>query len=109
MRHGQSIWNKAGKFSGWVDVPLNETGRDEARRAGQMLLEQGWFFEKAFTSLLDRATETCSLIVEEMQLQDQIDTVKSWRINERHYGALQGLCKAETAEKYGKDQVKKWR
>lgn len=109
VRHGQSIWNKAGKFSGWVDVPLNDTGRDEARKAGQMLLDQGYFFEKAFTSRLDRATETLALILEEMQLQDQIETVKSWRINERHYGALQGLCKAETADLYGKDQVKKWR
>lgn len=106
VRHGQSIWNKAGKFSGWVDVPLNDTGRDEARKAGQMLLDQGYFFEKAFTSRLDRATETLSLILEEMELQDQIETVKSWRINERHYGALQGLCKAETAEIYGKDMVK---
>ena len=75
MRHGQSIWNKASKFSGWVDVPLNEVGRAEAKDAGKMLLDNGFFFEKAFTSLLDRAVETCSLIVDEMDLTHSIETV----------------------------------
>ena len=88
MRHGQSIWNKASKFSGWVDVPLNDVGRDEARLAGQMLKQRGYHFDLGFTSLLDRAIETYDLIAEEMNITQDIETIKSWKINERHYGAL---------------------
>ena len=109
MRHGESIWNKAGKFSGWIDVPLNETGRDQAREAGRKLRDQGFHFDVAYTSMLDRAVETTDLILEEMGLKDDCYVHKSWKINERHYGSLQGLSKKETADKFGQNQVKLWR
>lgn len=88
VRHGQSIWNKSGKFSGWVDIPLNETGEGEAREAGRLLKKAGYHFDLAHTSMLIRATKTCSLVLEEMGLGDHTKTVKSWKINERHYGSL---------------------
>ena len=88
VRHGQSIWNKASKFSGWVDVPLNETGELEAREAGRLLKDLGYTFEIAYTSLLCRATRTNELILEEMGLMNQCEVYQSWKLNERHYGAL---------------------
>lgn len=88
VRHGQSIWNKSGKFSGWVDVPLNETGENEAKEAGRLLKKNGYHFDVAHTSMLVRATKTCSLVLENMGLADHTKTIKSWKINERHYGSL---------------------
>lgn len=82
------MWNKQGRFSGWVDIPLNETGRQEARLAGEMLRDQGYSFDMAFTSKLDRAIETCDLILDELRLAEHIDYHQSWKLNERHYGAL---------------------
>lgn len=109
VRHGESIWNKSGKFTGWVDVPLNDLGRQQARDAGRELKAQGYHFDVAYTSMLDRAVETTDLILEEMGLADSCHVHKSWRVNERHYGSLQGLDKKATAEKFGKEQVKLWR
>ena len=103
VRHGQSTWNSSGKFSGWVDIPLTEKGREEARIAGKQLKEQGFHFDIAYTSMLDRAIETCDLILEEMGIKDSTYIHKSWRLNERHYGALQGLDKKQVGEKYGKE------
>ena len=108
IRHGESAWNRENRFTGWTDVDLSERGRDEARMAGKLLQEQGYTFDLAFTSVLKRAIKTLGLVLDEMDLL-WIDTVKSWRLNERHYGALQGLNKAETAAKYGDEQVHLWR
>jgi len=108
IRHGQSVWNKENRFCGWVDVDLTEKGVSEARMAGKKLKEEGFIFDIAFTSLLKRATRTLDLILEEMNLKN-IEIRKSWKLNERHYGALQGLNKSETANKYGEKQVMIWR
>jgi 2,3-bisphosphoglycerate-dependent phosphoglycerate mutase len=108
LRHGESIWNKENRFTGWTDVDLSEKGREEAVEAGRLLLREGFVFDVAFTSVLRRAIKTLWLALEEMDLM-WIPVRHSWRLNERHYGALQGLNKAETAEKHGMDQVKIWR
>jgi 2,3-bisphosphoglycerate-dependent phosphoglycerate mutase len=108
LRHGESIWNKENLFTGWTDVDLSEKGREEAKQAGLMLKEQGYRFDLAYTSVLKRAIRTLWMVLDEMDLM-WIPVVRDWRLNERHYGALQGLNKAETAAKYGEDQVKLWR
>lgn len=108
VRHGQSLWNLENKFTGWVDVDLSEKGVEEAKEAGRILKEEGILFDKAYTSVLKRAIKTLHFILEGCD-QLWIPEEKSWRLNERHYGALQGLNKAETAEKYGDDQVHIWR
>jgi len=108
LRHGESDWNKQNKFTGWKDVDLSEKGVGEAQKAGQVLKEQGFTFDVAFTSLLKRAIRTLWLTLDDMDLM-WIPVHRSWRLNERHYGALQGLNKAETAQKYGDDQVLVWR
>ena len=108
VRHGESIWNLENKFTGWTDVDLSENGIIEAKEAGKVLKEKGFVFDIAFTSVLKRANHTLDLILEELDLKD-IPIYKSWRLNERHYGALQGLNKKETAEKYGDEQVHIWR
>ena len=107
-RHGQSIWNQQNLFTGWVNVGLTEKGIQEAITAGQKLKEAGFEFDLAYTSVLTRAIQTLNLILTAMDL-DWIQVKKDWRLNERHYGALQGLNKKKTAEKYGKDQVHLWR
>lgn len=108
VRHGQSEWNLANKFTGWVDVDLSEKGVEEAIEAGKKIKEAGIVFDHAHTSILKRAIKTCNYVLEYSdQLFVPVD--KSWRLNERHYGALQGLNKAETAEKYGDEQVHIWR
>ncbi len=108
LRHGESDWNKQNRFTGWKDVDLSEKGVGEAQKAGQVLKEQGFTFDVAFTSLLKRAIRTLWLTLDDMDLM-WIPVHRSWRLNERHYGALQGLNKAETAAKYGDDQVLVWR
>lgn len=108
VRHGQSEWNLENKFTGWVDVDLSEKGYAEAKHAGEILKDHGLEFDKAYTSVLKRAIKTLNIILEETD-QLWLPTVKSWRLNERHYGALQGLNKAETAEKYGDEKVHIWR
>jgi 2,3-bisphosphoglycerate-dependent phosphoglycerate mutase len=108
LRHGESEWNRENRFTGWTDVPLSEKGTREARAAGVQLREDGFSFDRAFTSVLKRAIKTLWLVLEEMD-EMYIPTDFSWRLNERHYGGLQGLNKAETAKKYGDDQVKIWR
>lgn len=108
VRHGQSEWNLANKFTGWVDVDLSEKGVEEAKEAGRKIKEAGIKFDYVHTSILKRAIKTCNYVLE---YSDQmfVPQAKSYRLNERHYGALQGLNKAETAEKYGDDQVHIWR
>ena len=108
IRHGQSTWNKENRFTGWTDVPLSEQGVEEAKKAGKLLKEEGFRFKMAYTSYLSRAIKTLWLVLEEMD-QMYIPVLKSWRLNEKHYGILQGLNKAETAEKYGDEQVLLWR
>ncbi|MBP1707136.1 MAG: phosphoglycerate mutase [Chloroflexi bacterium] len=108
VRHGESTWNKENRFTGWTDVDLSERGREEATKAGQILKEQGYVFEVAFTSVLKRAIRTLWIIQEQMDLM-WIPVQISWRLNERHYGALQGLNKSEMAAKYGEQQVFIWR
>jgi 2,3-bisphosphoglycerate-dependent phosphoglycerate mutase len=108
LRHGESLWNKENLFTGWTDVDLSEQGRDEAIEAGKTLKEGGFFFDIAFTSVLKRAIRTLWLVLDGMDLM-WIPVLRDWRLNERHYGALQGLNKAETAAKYGEAQVKTWR
>jgi 2,3-bisphosphoglycerate-dependent phosphoglycerate mutase len=108
IRHGESIWNKDNLFSGWTDVDLSEKGREEANAGGRQLKEQGFVFDVAFTSVLKRAIRTLWIVLDEMDLM-WIPVHRDWRLNERHYGALQGLNKAQTAEKYGEPQVKLWR
>ena len=107
-RHGESDWNLKNLFTGWTDVDLTEKGNQEARDAGRLLLERGFVFDVAFTSVLKRAIRSLWLILDEMDRM-WIPVVRDWRLNERHYGALQGLNKAETAAKYGDDQVLIWR
>jgi len=108
VRHGQSTWNKENRFTGWKDVDLTEQGLSEARRAGELLQAAGFEFDVAHTSVLKRAIRTLWTILDTMD-QMWIPVIRSWRLNERHYGALQGLNKAETAEKYGDEQVLIWR
>jgi 2,3-bisphosphoglycerate-dependent phosphoglycerate mutase len=108
LRHGESAWNKENRFTGWVDVGLTETGEREAIQAGRLLLEEGYTFDVAFTSTLKRAIKTLWLAVEAMDLM-WIPEIKDWRLNERHYGALQGLNKEETAQQHGEAQVLIWR
>ena len=108
LRHGESVWNQENRFTGWKDVDLAEKGVGEAREAGRVMKAEGLEFDVAFTSVLTRANRTLNLALEEMQ-QLWIPVNKTWKLNERHYGALQGLDKAETAAKHGEEQVKIWR
>jgi 2,3-bisphosphoglycerate-dependent phosphoglycerate mutase len=108
LRHGESIWNRENLFTGWVDVDLSEEGRLQAKKAGELLREGGFTFDMAFTSVLKRAIRTLWIVLDEMDLM-WIPVEKSWLLNERHYGALQGLNKKETAERYGDEQVAIWR
>ncbi|GHS88130.1 2,3-bisphosphoglycerate-dependent phosphoglycerate mutase [Synergistales bacterium] len=108
IRHGESAWNKENRFTGWADVPLSDKGVSEASEAGKLLKKEGFVFDLAFTSVLKRAIKTLWLTLEELDLM-WIPVTHSWRLNERHYGALQGLNKSETAAKYGDEQVKIWR
>lgn len=108
LRHGQSVWNLANKFTGWTDVDLSEQGYAEAKMAGQLLKEEGFTFDIAFTSFLKRAIRTLWITLDELDLM-WIPVRRSWRLNERHYGDLQGLNKAETAKKVGEEQVLIWR
>jgi 2,3-bisphosphoglycerate-dependent phosphoglycerate mutase len=108
LRHGESVWNKANRFTGWTDVDLSEKGIQEARQAGALLKMEGYTFDVAFTSTLKRAIRTLWIVQDEMNLM-WIPVHISWRLNERHYGALQGLNKAETAATYGDEQVLMWR
>src|SRR6266516_4225761 len=108
LRHGESTWNKENRFTGWSDVDLSPKGIEEATRAGQRLMSEGFLFDIAFTSVLKRAIRTLWIVQDEMDLM-WIPVQISWRLNERHYGALQGLNKAETAARFGEDQVKIWR
>ena len=108
LRHGESTWNKENRFTGWVDVSLTDRGVQEALRAGRALKERGLSFDVAYTSVLKRAIKTLWIVLEEMDLM-WLPVHRSWRLNERHYGALQGLNKAETAERFGIEQVRIWR
>jgi 2,3-bisphosphoglycerate-dependent phosphoglycerate mutase len=108
LRHGESAWNLENRFTGWTDVDLTDKGRDEARNDGRLLKQGGFAFDVAHTSLLKRAIRTLWIVLDEMDLM-WVPVHRSWRLNERHYGALQGLNKAETAAKYGEAQVKTWR
>ena len=108
VRHGQSQWNLENRFTGWTDVELSEQGVKEAKEAGKVLKEKGFEFDVAYTSVLKRANDTLNFILEELGEKD-IPIKKSWRLNERHYGALQGLNKDETRQKYGAEQVLLWR
>lgn len=107
IRHGESVWNKENIFTGWIDAPLSEEGINQAKLAGKILKEKGFVFDLAFTSVLKRAYNTLDLILEEMHLSIPIE--KSWRLNERHYGGLQGQNKDEAREKFGNEQVHLWR
>ncbi|MBN1122715.1 MAG: 2,3-diphosphoglycerate-dependent phosphoglycerate mutase [Anaerolineae bacterium] len=108
IRHGESVWNKENRFTGWTDVDLNDLGLAQAKQAGQQLLAEGFEFDIALTSVLKRAIRTLWIVLDEMD-QMWIPVERDWRLNERHYGALQGLNKAETAEKHGAEQVHQWR
>ena len=108
LRHGESVWNRENRFTGWTDVDLSDRGREEAQEAGRLLREGGYVFDTAFTSVLKRAIRTLWYSLDALDLM-WIPVEKNWRLNERHYGALQGLNKAETAQKHGDDQVKIWR
>lgn len=108
LRHGESIWNKENRFTGWTDVDLSDKGKEEAKKAGEVLKSEGYTFDIAYTSVLKRAIRTLWIVLDEMDLM-WIPVIRHWRLNERHYGALQGLNKAETAKQYGEEQVKIWR
>jgi len=108
LRHGESVWNKENRFTGWTDVGLSEKGEAEAKEGGRLLKAEGYTFDVAYTSVLKRAIKTLWITLEEMDLE-WIEVIRHWRLNERHYGALQGLNKAETAQKHGEDQVHVWR
>jgi 2,3-bisphosphoglycerate-dependent phosphoglycerate mutase len=108
LRHGQSQWNLENRFTGWTDVDLTPQGQREAEDAGKLLKEEGYFFDIVYTSVLKRAIRTLWIVLDKMD-QMWVPVIRSWRLNERHYGALQGLNKAETAEKHGPEQVKIWR
>ena len=105
IRHGESEWNKLNLFTGWMDVDLSEKGHEEAKQAGRTLKEEGYDFDICYTSYLKRAIHTLNHTLDEMD-RNWLPVVKTWKLNERHYGALQGLNKSETAEKYGEEQVK---
>ena len=108
LRHGQSLWNKENRFTGWTDIDLSEQGYEEARAAAKLLKEGGYVFDVAYTSVLKRAIRTLWIVLDEMDLM-WIPVIRNWRLNERHYGALQGLNKKEIAEKHGEEQVHIWR
>ena len=108
IRHGESEWNKLNLFTGWTDVDLSEKGHEEAKNAGKLLKESGYDFDVCYTSYLKRAIHTLNHVLDGMD-RNWLPVIKTWKLNERHYGALQGLNKAETAEKYGEEQVKIWR
>jgi len=108
LRHGESIWNQENRFTGWTDVDLSSKGVAEAKKAGIILKSKGFIFDLAFTSVLIRANRTLEIVLDEMNLKG-IEILRSWRLNERHYGALQGLNKAQTAKQYGEEQVAIWR
>ena len=108
LRHGESDWNKENRFTGWTDVDLSAKGREEAREAGEVMRAEGLTFDVAYTSVLKRAIRTLSIAMDEMDLM-WVPVYRSWRLNERHYGALQGLNKSETAAQFGEEQVKIWR
>lgn len=108
LRHGESTWNKENRFTGWTDVDLSEKGKQEAVEAGKLLKAEGFIFDVAYTSVLKRAIRTLWIVLDEMDLM-WIPVYRSWRLNERHYGGLQGLDKSATAAKYGEDQVLIWR
>lgn len=108
IRHGESVWNKENLFTGWTDVDLSENGRNEAKLGGKVLKDNGYSFDICYTSYLKRAIHTANYVLEQLD-EEWIPVIKTWKLNERHYGALQGLNKSETAEKYGEDQVKIWR
>ena len=108
IRHGESTWNLENRFTGWADVPLTDTGVAQAKQAGKLLAENGFVFDQAYTSVLKRAIHTLWTVLDEMDLA-WIPVHRSWRLNERHYGALAGLNKSETAAKHGEEQVKIWR
>ena len=108
LRHGESTWNKENRFTGWTDVDLSDRGREEAREAGRLMSAEKYEFDVAYTSVLKRAIRTLWIALDELDMM-WIPVYRSWRLNERHYGGLQGLNKAETAAKYGDDQVKIWR
>jgi 2,3-bisphosphoglycerate-dependent phosphoglycerate mutase len=108
VRHGQSTWNLENRFTGWTDVGLTDLGREEAHEAGRLLREGGYDFDVAYTSVLKRAIKTLWIIMEEME-REWLPVYRAWQLNERHYGALQGLNKAEMAEKFGEEQVHIWR
>ena len=108
LRHGESVWNKENLYTGWTDVDLSEKGLQEAHEAGKLLREGGYVFDIAYTSVLKRAIRTLWITLDEMDLM-WIPVINTWRLNERHYGALQGLNKAQTAEQFGEKQVKIWR
>jgi len=108
LRHGESIWNMENRFTGWTDVDLSERGKEQARKAGQSLKNEGCSFDVTYTSVLKRAIRTLWIVMDEMDLM-WLPVYRSWRLNERHYGALQGLNKKATVEKYGYEQVHKWR
>jgi 2,3-bisphosphoglycerate-dependent phosphoglycerate mutase len=108
LRHGESIWNKENRFTGWTDIDLSDKGIEEAKKAGQILKKEGYFFDVAFTSVLKRGIRTLWIVLDEMDLM-WIPVYRSWRLNERHYGDLQGLYKSELAKKLGEEQVLIWR
>lgn len=108
LRHGESVWNKENRFTGWTDVDLSEKGIQEATQAGQVLKKEGFTFDMAFTSVLKRAIRTLWITLDQMDLM-WIPVHRSWRLNERHYGGLQGLNKSETAQRHSEEQVKIWR
>ena len=108
LRHGESTWNKENRFTGWTDVDLSEVGREEAKKAGELLKSEGYVFDVAYTSVLKRAIRTLWAVLDEMDLM-WVPVHRNWRLNERHYGALQGLNKAETAARHGDAQTKVWR
>jgi 2,3-bisphosphoglycerate-dependent phosphoglycerate mutase len=108
LRHGESIWNQENRFTGWTDVDLSDKGREEAQAAGRLLKQEGFVFDVAYTSVLKRAIRTCWMVLDALDLL-WIPNPRDWRLNERHYGALQGLDKAETAAKHGDAQLKIWR
>jgi 2,3-bisphosphoglycerate-dependent phosphoglycerate mutase len=108
LRHGESVWNRENRFTGWTDVDLSDQGREEAQAAGKVLRERGFTFDLAFTSVLKRAIRTLWIAMDEMDLL-WVPVVRDWRLNERHYGSLQGLNKAEMANQFGEEQIKIWR
>lgn len=108
LRHGESVWNKENRFTGWTDVDLSERGIEEAQKAGEILVRENFVFDIAYTSVLKRAIRTLWIVLDKMDLM-WISVELSWRLNERHYGALQGLNKSEMAQKYGEEQVRLWR